>query len=96
VQAGDESAALPWAQKAAEDGPLVPIARYTYGLILAHAGDMRAIEQLEAAGKLDPANLEYHTALAGAYAKFGRRDNARRERLRSIALARQGDSSEQE
>jgi tetratricopeptide (TPR) repeat protein len=95
VQAGDESGALPFARKAVEDAPSAPVAHYTYGLILAHQGDGGAIQQLEAAEQLDPANLEYHTALAGAYSKFGRREDARRERLASIALARQGDAGVQ-
>ncbi|MGA2594057.1 MAG: tetratricopeptide repeat protein [Bryobacteraceae bacterium] len=91
MRAGDESAALPYAQKAAEDGPSTPTARYVYGLLLTHAGDSRGIQHLEAAENLDPGNFEYHMALASAYSRFGRHDDARRERRESIALARESD-----
>jgi tetratricopeptide (TPR) repeat protein len=91
VRAGDEPAALPYAQKAAQDGPATPMARYVYGLILTHAGDWRGVQHLEAAEHLDPGNFEYHMALAGAYSRFGRNDDAQRERRESIALARESD-----
>jgi tetratricopeptide (TPR) repeat protein len=91
VRAGDEPAALPYAQKAAADGPATPMARYVYGLILTHAGDWRGVQHLEVAERLDPGNFEYHMALAGAYSRFGRNDDAQRERRESIALARESD-----
>jgi tetratricopeptide (TPR) repeat protein len=94
VRAGAQSAALPYARQAAQDGPTSPMAQYTYGLILAGTGDLRqAIERLETAERLDPASVEYHMGLAGAYSKAGRHDDARRERRTSIALARESDSS---
>jgi tetratricopeptide (TPR) repeat protein len=93
VRAGSPSAALPYARQAAQDGPMCPMALYTYGLILAGSGDLRqAIERLEGAERLDPDNIEYHMALAGAYSKAGRHEDARRERRTSIALARESDS----
>ena len=94
VRAGAQSAALPYAKQAAEDGPTSPMAQYTYGLILASTGDLReAIARLETAEKLDPAGIEYHIGLAGAYSKAGRHAEARRERQTSIAIARESDSS---
>ena len=93
VRAGAPAAALPYARQAAQDGPMCPMAQYTFGLILAGTGDLRqAIERLESAERLDPANIEYHMALAGAYSKAGRHEDARRERRTSIALARESDS----
>lgn len=93
VRAGASGAALPFARQAAQDGPTTPMAQYTYGLILAGTGDLRqAIERLEAAERLDPANIEYHMGLAGAYSKAGRHEEARRERQRSIQLAKETDS----
>ena len=93
VRAGASSAALPLARQAAQDGPTCPMAQYTYGLIFAGAGDLvPAIERLENAERLDPANIEYHMALAGVYSKAGRHEDARRERRTSIALARENDS----
>jgi tetratricopeptide (TPR) repeat protein len=93
VRAGASSAALPYARQAAQDGPTSPTAQYTYGLILAGTGDLRqAIERLEAAERLDPANIDYHMGLASAYSKAGRHEDARRERRTSIELARESDS----
>lgn len=92
-RAGAVSAALPLARQAANDGPMCPMAQYTYGLIFASQGDLsQAMERLESAERLDPGNIEYHMALAGVYSKAGRNDDARRERRTSIGLAREGDS----
>jgi tetratricopeptide (TPR) repeat protein len=94
VRAGASSMALPYARQAAQDGPTCPMAQYAYGLILAGSGNLpEAIVRLEAAERLDPANIEYHMGLAGAYSNAGRNEDARRERRTSIALARESDSS---
>ena len=86
-------AALPYARQAAQDGPACAIAQYAYGLILAETGDPRqAIERLETAVRLDPANLEYHISLVSAYSKGGRNEDARRERRTTITLARESGS----
>ena len=93
LRAGARSAAAPLAERAAADGPMSPMAQYTYGLVLLDIPDLtHAIERLEAAERLDPANVEYHMALAGAYSKAGRHEDARRERQASIALAKESDS----
>ena len=93
VRAGGTEAALPIARQAVQDGPTCPMAQYTYGLILAAMGDLRqAIERLETAERLDPANVEFHMGLAGAYSKAGRHEDARRERRTSIAIAKESES----
>jgi tetratricopeptide (TPR) repeat protein len=93
VRAGASSTALPYAKQAAEDGPTSPMAQYTYGLILTSTGSLKeAIERLETAERLDPASIEYHMGLAGAYSKAGRYEDAIRERRKSIAMAREGES----
>jgi tetratricopeptide (TPR) repeat protein len=93
VRAGTSTTALPFAKQAAEDGPDSPMAQYTYGLILTSNGDLpHAIERLETAERLDPANIEYHMGLAGAYSKAGRHQDARRERSMSIAMAKEHES----
>jgi tetratricopeptide (TPR) repeat protein len=94
VRGGASATALPFAKQAAEDGPTSPMAQYTYGLILESTGELRqAIERLETAERLDPANIEYHMGLASAYSKAGRHEDARRERSKSIAMAKESDSS---
>jgi Flp pilus assembly protein TadD len=44
------------------------------------------IEHLEQALRLEPDNLEVHIALAKAYSKSGRKDDARRERMLCLQL----------
>jgi tetratricopeptide (TPR) repeat protein len=88
VRANDLSGALPYARKAAADQPADALAEYAYGEVLLAEGDPRpAIARLEAAERLDPAALEYHTALAGAYSRAGRLEDARRERRVSMDMA---------
>ena len=89
IGAGSESQALPYAQRAAAQGPSIAVAQYVYGLLLAHAGQASGIPHLETAGKLDPSNVEYHIALASAYSRFGRYSDAVKERRTSITLAKE-------
>ena len=89
LHAGDPSSALPYAKKAAANGPSEAPAEYAYGEVLLASGDLRpALANLEAAESLDPEALEYHMALAGAYSRAGRREEARRERRLSLDIAK--------
>ncbi len=88
VRSGHQDEAESMARKAATNHPEASIAQYVYGLILSRSGDKSALEYLEKATQLDPVNIDYHVALAGAYSKFGRNDDAYRERRATIALAR--------
>ncbi len=88
----DSIAALPLAQQAVREEPGNARAQYVLGRALAETGDVAAgIEHLDAAMKLDPADLEIHLALASAYAESGRNSQAREERLRCVQLARGTD-----
>jgi tetratricopeptide (TPR) repeat protein len=89
LQAGQAADASSYAKKAAEDQPSSPLAQYAYGLTLADPKEAAA--HLEIAERLDPSNFEYHVALAHAYSRSGRTDDARRERKISIQLARESD-----
>jgi len=88
-QAGQVSDASSYAKRAVEDQPSSPLAQYVYGLILTDVHE--ATRRLEIAEQLDPSNLEYHVALARAYSRSGRNDDARRERKISIRLARESE-----
>lgn len=82
------SDATPYAKKAVTEQPQDAQAQYVYGQVLLKMGDLqRAAGRLETAERLDPAALEYHMALAGAYARLGRREEARRERQTSLDMA---------
>ena len=81
--------ALPFAQRAASEDPESPLAQLVLGRSLAETGDFSAgIEHLQKALELQPGYLETHIALAGAYASAGRPQDARRERLQSLEMAR--------
>lgn len=87
----EPEAALSFASRAAQDAPRMATAQYALGRALAETGDVRkGIEHLELAVKLDPGNLENHMALASAYSKAGRIQEARTERTRSVEFAARG------
>jgi tetratricopeptide (TPR) repeat protein len=89
---GNFAEALPAAARAAADAPDLPRAQYAYGLVLLDTGEIaKAIPLLEAAERADPGQLEFHTAIARAYSKAGRYEDARRERRVSLDLARSPD-----
>jgi tetratricopeptide (TPR) repeat protein len=78
--------ALPYAKRIAEEAPERPASQLTLGRALLETGDIGGgIQHLEQARQLQPDNIETHIALAKAYSKSGRDDDARRER----ALCRQ-------
>jgi tetratricopeptide (TPR) repeat protein len=88
VHANDLYGALPYAKKAAADKASDALAEYAYGEVLLGTGDLRpAIARLEAAERLDPEALEYHMALASAYSRVGRHEQARQERRVSMDMA---------
>jgi len=89
MKRGEAGRAWPFAERAAVEAPLNPLAQYVYGCALAARGDLRnGIVHLEQATNLDPGSLDCHVALAAAYSRMGRPLDSRRERLESIALAR--------
>ena len=65
-----------------------PAAQLVAGRSLLETGDVNdGIEHLEELLKMDPKNLDAHIALAGAYSKSGRKDDAHRERMLSLQLS---------
>jgi tetratricopeptide (TPR) repeat protein len=83
------SEALPFAQKAAEKEPGLPTPQLVLGRSLAETGNLNAgIEHLEKALQLQPDNVEIHLALAKAYSRVGRKQDAQRERSRSLQMTK--------
>lgn len=89
--------ALPYAQKATDEKPALPSAQLVLGKSLLETGDAeRSLEPLEKALQLEPNNLETHLALAKAYSKSGRSEDARRERLLCLRMtSSNGTTTEQ-
>jgi tetratricopeptide (TPR) repeat protein len=85
----DGSNALPHARKAVADDSALPSAQLVLGQALTETGDAKGgIEHLEATLQLQPDNLEVHLALAKAYSKAGRKEDARRERLQCLEMTK--------
>jgi len=85
----DGATALPYARKAVAEDPALASAQLVLGRALAETGDTKdGIEHLEATVQLQPDNLEVHLALAKAYSKFGRKEDARRERLLCLEMTK--------
>jgi tetratricopeptide (TPR) repeat protein len=89
------SDALPYAQNAVARNPALPSAQLVLGRSLLETGDIKGgMEHLEKALQLEPDNIETHLALAKAYSKSGRKEDARRERVLCLRLSSGNDSTE--
>ncbi len=85
----DFRTALTYAEKAESEEPASPAAQLVLGRALVETGDLKnGTELLERGSKLEPDNLEIHFALAKAYSKSGRSDDARSERLLCLELGK--------
>jgi tetratricopeptide (TPR) repeat protein len=85
----DSSEALPYAEKAETEVPTSPSAQLVLGRSLVETGDMNdGMKHLDTALKLDPGNLEIHLALVKCYSESGRKEDAQRERLLCLEMAR--------
>jgi tetratricopeptide (TPR) repeat protein len=83
----DFSAALAYAEKADAEEPALPATQLVLGRALVETGDLkRGIDLLQKELQLEPDNLEIHFALAKAYSKSGRKDDARNERLLCLQI----------
>ncbi len=96
IQRKDFQAALPYARKAVELEPQSFPAHAVLGRVLAE-GDLdtqRGIQELEEARKLAPGSPQVRIALATAYAKAGRKEDAARERQEFLKLRHEVDATE--
>jgi tetratricopeptide (TPR) repeat protein len=85
----DPAGALPSATKAVADDPTLPLAQLVLGRAMVDTGNLHdGTLHLERASQLDPGNLENHLALAHAYSESGRKEDAYRERMASLAISR--------
>ena len=83
--------ALPYARRIAQEEPERAVSQLILGRALLGTGNVAAgIEHLQHGIKLQPDNLEIHIALAKAYSKSGRDDDARRERALCLQMTPNG------
>ena len=85
------SNALPYAQKSVGKAPEKAASQLVLGRSLAEIGNLKeGIEHLEHGLQVEPQNLEIHIALAAAYSRSGRTEDAQRERLSCLKMTEQG------
>jgi tetratricopeptide (TPR) repeat protein len=85
----DPAQALPYAQESATEQPMLSLAQLVLGRALVETGNVPdGLEHLKKALQLEPMNLEVHLALAKAYSKSGRNEDARHERLLCLEITR--------
>jgi len=83
--------ALPYARRIAQELPERSASQLVVGRALLETGNIAAgIEHLQRGIKLEPDNLELHIALAKAYSKSGRDEEAHRERALCLQKTRNG------
>jgi len=83
--------ALPYAKRIAQEEPERAASQLILGRALLDTGNVAGgIERLERGLKLQPENLELHMALAKAYSKSGRDEDARRERKLCLQMSQNG------
>jgi predicted Zn-dependent protease len=87
LKRGDSATALPFAQKAAEIDPQSFVAHNALGRALVESGDVtKGIKELELSKLQAPDSPQTRIALASAYAKAGRSEDAARERAQFLKL----------
>ena len=96
IQRKDFQAALPYAQKATELEPQSFPAHVVLGRVFAEGGidTERGVQELEIARRLAPTSPQVRIALATAYAKAGRKEDAARERQEFLKLRKEVDTTE--
>jgi len=91
----DSATALAYAKKVVAEEPTLPIARLVLGRALVETGDVTGgTELLEKELQREPDSLEIHFALARAYSKSGRKEDARRERLLCLRIENNAPTQE--
>jgi tetratricopeptide (TPR) repeat protein len=83
----DSAAGIPYAEDAVKSAPRYPFAHYLLGLLCLDAGELpRSIEELETARKMVPDEPQFSFALANAYAKAHRKEDAAAARAEFVRL----------
>ena len=89
----DSAAGLPYAEEAVKLDPSLPLGHYLLGLLLLDTDDyLHAISELEMAQKSFSDQPKIYFALASAYSRAGRRDDAARARETFVRLNKEQES----
>ena len=89
----DSAAGLPYAEEAVKLDPGLPLGHYLLGLLLLDTDDyLHAIPELEMAQKSFSDQPKIYFALASAYSRAGRRDDAARARATFVRLNKDQES----
>ena len=89
----DSAGGLPYAEEAVKLEPNLPLGHYLLGLLLLDTDDFqRAIPELEIAQRAFPDQPKVYFALASAYSRAGRREDAARARQKFVELNKQQES----
>jgi len=90
----DSAAGLPYAERAVQLEPNLPLGHYLLGLLLLNTGDdQRALPELEIARKLLPREAGVYYALGTAYAHAGRTQDAAQARATFQRLQNESGTS---
>jgi len=86
----DSAAAIPYAEEATKLNAHLPFANYLLGLLYVDVADFsRAVPQLEIAEKAFPRDARLQLALASAYSRVGRKQDAARARATYERLSKE-------
>jgi tetratricopeptide (TPR) repeat protein len=95
LQRKDIEGGLPLAEEAVKQAPRLPLAHYLLGRLLLEAGqNQRAIEELEAAAQMVPNEAKIYFALARAYTRVRRKEDADRARETFTRLSKQANEAQ--
>ncbi len=95
LQRKDIEGGLPFVEEAVKQAPRLPLAHYLLGRLLLEAGEnQRAIQELEAAAQMVPNEAKVYFALARAYTRVHRKEDADRARETFTRLSKQATQGE--
>jgi tetratricopeptide (TPR) repeat protein len=95
LQRKDIEGGLPLAEEAVKQAPRLPLAHYLLGRLLLEAGqNQRAIQELEAAAQMVPNEAKIYFALARAYTRVRRKEDADRARETFTRLSKQASEAQ--
>jgi predicted Zn-dependent protease len=90
----DSAGGVPYAEAAVKLDPTLPLGHYMLGLLLLDTGDyLRAIPELETAGKTMTQVAAVYSALGAAYSRAGRDEDAARARGAFLRLNKEAATS---